>query len=598
MDATLVASGSQAASSVWLTWMWRAVVFGTTLAGLTYLLTRLPRLRIGPAVEAALWSVVLIKFLIPVGPAWSFSLSSVYHHLFAAGRFSAAASTGLERIKANDWDPASLEVRGRDQAAIHPFALDPPATATPTPPGHPLIAGTGASGRSWTVPLGACYLVVVVVLFVMRIRSYALLHTGCAFMPPAERPTRNLVLDVCRRLGVRRLPLIRISDETPAPFVMGFVRPLIVLPRRLLVRPDELETVVVHEVAHLRRGDMFVRYLQWVAGTLMFFWPVVAWVNRRLDVARECACDEWALRQGKLTAQEYARCLLRVVQPGRSWRLSYHPCSMATNQKTIERRIDMILASPRRPANRRVWGLLTAGFILAWGGFALTGAAVDGHDTAAEKAWPTTDQAVQERAAELYGIVAERKTADFDHDGVLSYLERDTYLVALAMDNAEAFMEEFPYADRNHSGSLDILEAKGVIRAVTLIAYADRRACAATEQMLPLEFCHAALEAQKWLLDHMTSEPSTEALDNIWSILKRVEDRPGSYSARMFDYGGPDPADNGDKCLREGRSRFQELENIIAVLESCLATTRDLGETAKLRLMLTKLEALLGKLKD
>ncbi len=70
---------------------------------------------------------------------------------------------------------------------------------------------------------------------------------------------------------------------------------------------------MVHEVTHLRRGDPWLRCLQWIAGTVLFFWPVVAWVNRHIDLAREHACDRWALRHGKLCASEYARCLLEAV---------------------------------------------------------------------------------------------------------------------------------------------------------------------------------------------------------------------------------------------------------------------------------------------
>jgi hypothetical protein len=397
-------------------------------------------------------------------------------------------------------------------------------------------------------------------------------------------------------LGVRRAPAIRISDEHAAPFVTGFVRPLLVLSRDLLVRPDELETVIVHEVAHLRRGDTFVRYLQCCAGTLLFFWPVVAWVNRRLDVVRECACDEWALRQGKLTAHAYARCLLRVAQPGRRLRLAYRPCNMATHSKTIERRIDMILQLSRFPSKRRAWGLASLAFLLAWAGFALTGAATRPEPTPTGPDWPVTVPGVQARAAGAYALVSEREAADLNRDGVLSYLEKDTYLVALAMDNALAFMEEFPYADRNQSGNLDILEANDVIRAVTLVAYADRRASASTEPVLPLEFCHEALGAQEWLLANQAAEPQPSALDNIWSVLRRVQGSPTSYSARMLNQGGPDPVTPVRRGKPDPGRQFQELEGNIAATKARLAVAPDDETAARLEQMLTKLEALLARL--
>jgi hypothetical protein len=359
-----------------------------------------------------------------------------------------------------------------------------------------------------------------------------------------------------------------------------------------------LETIIVHEIAHLRRGDMFVRYLEWVAGTLFFFWPVVAWINRRLDVAREYACDEWALRQGKLTAPEYARCLLRVVQPMRRPRFAYTPCSMATNPKTIERRIDMILHSKHCTSSRHIWSLLAFAFLLAWAAFTLTGVAAGPDRVGYDHSRSATEKSVQQRAAAIYNLVREHNVADFNRDGNLSYLERDTYLVALAMRNSGPFMDEFPYADRNHSGNLDIIEAQDVIRAITLVAYADRRICAATEHILPLEFCHAALDAQEWLLANSTSEPKPSELDPIWSVLCRIQGHPNSFAARMFDRCGPEELNARRKYDRSSRSQFHELEGCIAAIKDRLASTNNPGRIAKLKLMLTKLEILLSKLQE
>ena len=185
--------------------------------------------------------------------------------------------------------------------------------------------------------VAALYLACATGLLVVRVRSYRALVARCRALLPADQATCNLVASVCRRLGVQRVPSVRISEEVPAPFVMGIFRPLLILSRRQLVRPDELETVVVHEVTHLRRGDLFVRYLQWTAGTVLFFWPVVAWVNRRIDAALEHACDEWALRYGRLTAGEYARCLLRAIRPMRSHRFAYEPAYMAAHPAMLER---------------------------------------------------------------------------------------------------------------------------------------------------------------------------------------------------------------------------------------------------------------------
>lgn len=587
MDAFQVASCSNAISSVILSWIWQSLLIGTTVTGITYLLIRLLRLKIGSVLETGLWSIVLIKFLLPVGPSWTFSLSSLSLQVFQstpAYKIPSTDPTDFNRVKlyAEDFD-----------------ALDHSKSATglPTPMKSPEIKDQSSPQWQWTQLIGMTYLLCVLSLIAIRVCSYYALVTHCRSLPRADGQTRGIVLNVCRRLGVRRIPSIRISDERP-PFIMGFFSPLLIISRHLLVRPDELETIIVHEVAHLRRGDMIVRYLEWVAGTLFFFWPVVAWINRRLDASRECACDEWALSHGKLTSPEYARCLLRVVQPMRRPRFAYALCSMATNPKTIERRIDMILHSKHRTSSRHIWGLLTFVFLLVWAGFILTGDATGSDGVRYDHSRSATEKSVQKRAAEIYKLVREHKAADFNCDGILTYLEKDAYLVALAMCNAGSFMNEYPYADRNQSGNLDIIEAKDVIKAITLIAYADRRACAATEHILPLEFCHAALDAQEWLLANSTSEPNLSELDPIWSVLCRIQERPTSYAVRMFDHGAPKQSNKPRKYDRNSRRQFHELEGNIAVIKDRLASTNNPGKAAKLKLMLTKLEAILSKLQE
>jgi len=250
------------------------------------------------------------------------------------------------------------------------------------------------------------------------------------------------------------------------------------------------------------------------------------------------------------------------------------------------------MASPHRSC----WGLSTLAFLLVWGAFAL-GGAVDASEPSASAhcSWPATEEAVQEHAAMIYLRVTAHAPADVNGDGELTYLEKDTYLVALAMRTSEAFGEEFPYADRNHSGNLDIIEAYDAIRGVTLVAYADRRP-GAPDWELDYEFCHMALAAQEWLLDNPPAGPSPAELDNIWSVLKRIHPPRESFSARMLDHGGPEPSEQQGKGCGMSRSRFQELDGNIADVEARLAEATDSAEIARLERMLARLQGIMAKL--
>ncbi len=518
MSDTLVLPDIHIASSAILAWLAEGLLFGTALAALTWPLTLFLRPRRYAAIEVALWSIVLLKFLIPLGPASSFSLASLCVRM-------TGHSTG-------------------------PLVSGEQGTLVPEP--QELAAGAsaqvGASGASalwtWATAVAAAYLLVAVVLLTIRVRGYYALASRCQALPAADAATRNLVARLCREIRSRRVPLVRVDDQSSATFVVGLIRPLIVISGRQLARPRELEAVIVHELAHLKRGDMLVRCLQWLVSTLLFFWPVVAWVNRRIDEAREYACDAWALRHGTLTAGEYARCLLSAVQPMRVTALAYRPPCMAGRPSTIERRINMVLKSTDRSAAGRVWGLPALLLVLAWGVFTLTGV-VDAQPNSepSKKTWPATEEAFEAHLAEVMAQVGEYDLADLDGNGELSYWEKTTFVTTLAVSQAGPVIEAYPYADTDQDGELGLAEACDFVRGLTLVRgiemqgqldhkaavergedeLAAAQAIKARVQEERLAAFHEALDAQQWLLAQMTTVPdSQELVDNNAFIMENL----------------------------------------------------------------------------
>lgn len=574
-----VATCHEAAVTV-LTWLGTGLLVGTVLAGATWLLMRMAGRWIPHALETFLWSIVLVKFMLPVGPAFALQLEGMAGSPAAPQAVRAAA----QPFPNDSMTPAPLPPLPitAPVPAVHDYVVD-------TMPTHPLRHGLTLAGL--------IYILCAAVLLGKRIYTYRAFLKRCASLPPAGRDVQHVARDVCRRLGQRRTPLVRVSGDAPSSFVTGLFRPMIIIAHNQLVRRDELETVMLHEVAHLRRSDMIVRYLQWIAGSLFFFWPVVAWVNRRLDLSRECACDQWALTQGSLSAGQYARCLFSAMQPERTGCLATHSTCLASNQGNMERRIDMILRYNVSSPKRKRWSLLAVAVMLLWGGIAFTGAVAEPTKPQPDNIkWALTEDGVREHAIQIYNLVARIGTADSDGDGVLTYVEKDAYLIALAMRKPDAFMEEFPFADRNSSGNLDYLEVYGVIRGITLIAYADRRPNAVTEVALNMKFYHLALNAQKWLLDNVNARPAAAELDNIWSIVKRIEGPRKADHRCKLDHGGPPEPAYRCKGMHDSRPRFNELENNIREVKARMSVETDPREAAKLKFMLRKLEALLSTL--
>jgi beta-lactamase regulating signal transducer with metallopeptidase domain len=105
----------------------------------------------------------------------------------------------------------------------------------------------------------------------------------------------------CRRLAYRLgLPAaahVVESAMVDVPTVVGWLRPAILLPvaALALLTPSQIEAIIAHELAHIRRHDYAVNLLQTIAETLLFYHPAVWWVSNRIRVEREHCCDEVAV---------------------------------------------------------------------------------------------------------------------------------------------------------------------------------------------------------------------------------------------------------------------------------------------------------------
>lgn len=101
---------------------------------------------------------------------------------------------------------------------------------------------------------------------------------------------------LARRVGVGRFVVLKLTGQVAGPCVVGHFKPAILMPAALLTRlsPDELEAILLHELAHIRRNDYLVGLVQSLIKTLYFFnWPVL-WISAQIDRERENACDDIA----------------------------------------------------------------------------------------------------------------------------------------------------------------------------------------------------------------------------------------------------------------------------------------------------------------
>jgi beta-lactamase regulating signal transducer with metallopeptidase domain len=167
-------------------------------------------------------------------------------------------------------------------------------------------------------------------------------------------------------LGLRRPVLLRVSSAIAGPVTIGALRALVLLPLSAATSlgPDELEVVLAHELAHVRRADFLWNLVQTVVETLFFFHPAVWWIGSHIRHERELCCDDLALEVCP-NPVVYAQALFHLEQQrSRSGHLAM---ALDGHQppRTLRMRIARILGEPMAAAaSRGPFSLAAAGAVL------------------------------------------------------------------------------------------------------------------------------------------------------------------------------------------------------------------------------------------
>jgi beta-lactamase regulating signal transducer with metallopeptidase domain len=172
------------------------------------------------------------------------------------------------------------------------------------------------------------------------------------------------------KMGFERVIRYCECDRLDAPAAFGWIRPVVLLPVRALsgLTEDQIEAVIAHELAHIRRLDCFVNLFQIGVETLLFYHPAVWWVSQRIRIEREHCCDDEAVALCG-DAVNYARALAQMEQ----WRTA-PSLMMAANRSPLSQRVVRLLGldgptGKFRLAGMAVGVLCLAGAMLAGNAF-------------------------------------------------------------------------------------------------------------------------------------------------------------------------------------------------------------------------------------
>jgi beta-lactamase regulating signal transducer with metallopeptidase domain len=163
------------------------------------------------------------------------------------------------------------------------------------------------------------------------------------------------VQEIVERFQQSRPVLIGTSSKLEVPTAVGFRNPAVLLPSWLVdeVSATELKHVLLHELAHLRRRDDWTNLVQKLVKALMFFHPLVWWIERRLSLEREIACDDAVLVQTD-SPRIYAQCLARVAEKSFLRRQTALAQAAVSRMHQLSARVAQIL-DLERPRTTQLW---------------------------------------------------------------------------------------------------------------------------------------------------------------------------------------------------------------------------------------------------
>ena len=305
-------------------WIFQNVAVTAIVAGLVALACRTTR--IGPVARHALWVLVLVKFLTPPLVSWPWAAPDPFG-------VSALDDRADARIGVTTMADPLVTSAGPDLATAAPSAAveigraGPPAARWPA---------------TWRWLLWIWVAGSLTLLSLEAARLARLARRVRAGRPPDHALVAR-VTALSSTLGLPSIPVLIVSGIT-SPMVWCWGRPRLLWPAELTASDACIDGLLVHEMAHIKRRDHIVGWLE-LAGGVVWWWNPLFWfVRSSLREQAELACDAWVISALPNGRRAYAESLL-ALSSGTSWTApSLAMVGMrATSRRLLERRLVMIM---------------------------------------------------------------------------------------------------------------------------------------------------------------------------------------------------------------------------------------------------------------
>ena len=175
---------------------------------------------------------------------------------------------------------------------------------------------------------------------------------------------KKFISSVSNKLEINKKVIIKISKNVSSPLTIGIFKPIILIPFASMnsLSVEQMEVVIIHELAHIKRQDYFINLLLIVIDVFMFFNPFSTSIKKQIVLERELCCDDVVIREN-YSSRVYAQALLNIAK------LQLNTCNnnisiyAVSSKKELKYRVNRILGLESKKYQSSFYKIFAALFI-------------------------------------------------------------------------------------------------------------------------------------------------------------------------------------------------------------------------------------------
>lgn len=338
-----------------ISWLLYSSLMGSILLGLILVVRGVFANRMSANWQYLIWFLLIFKLLIPYAPESSLSVFNIFNHLtiqnLARNYFETQHN---EKTNQNTEKKSSMIVNITDDYSLS-------------------VKRNFLNFRDFII--FSVWLIGVISLTIYTI--HLTIKQKCIIKDSLRANDSYIInlLEECKHtMNIKDNPVLIESSVIRSPMVMGAIWPHIVLPTGITnhLSRTELRFILLHELAHLRRRDLYINWIISFLQILHWFNPFIWYAFYQMRQDRELACDAYVLSTLKPDEyKSYGAAIISFLEKYSSSAYDYTIAGLASGSSHIKKRIVMIATYKKETAARVIWGLL---LFLLMGCFVLTNA--------------------------------------------------------------------------------------------------------------------------------------------------------------------------------------------------------------------------------